>query len=341
MRPQKSRIKAAIIAIMVFAILLLHYVTLPDKAFQHAVYRTLFYLPLILGGLWFGLRGSLIVCGFVFILFGPFAIMHWKGLSIADFDRILEGIIFVSSAIVLGFVVERQRNEHKRRVEAERLAAVGKAVSELAHDMKTPLLAIGGFAGQVARMIDDDHPGRKKLNIVILETRRLESMVKEMLEFGRPLELALSQADLNEIILDCMELSKPVAKDEGVALESRLAPSLPELPLDIDKIKQVLLNLITNAVYASPAGERVVISTTRKKNTVIMDVTDWGCGIREEDVKKVFQPFFTTKKDGTGLGLAIVEKIVEGHEGEITLRANPDKGVTFSMVLPVKGGKGG
>ncbi len=339
MRHKENEIKAAIIAVMIIGILWLHYFTLPEMAYHHAVHRTLFYLPLILGGLWFGLRGALIVCGTVIVLFAPYAVIHWQGLSITDFDIVLEGILFVASAIVLGLVVEKQRNELKRRVEAERLAAVGKAVSEVAHDMKTPLMAIGGFASQVARMMEDDHPGRKKLNIVIRETERLESMIREMLEFGRPLELALSLADLNEIVLDCVELSKPVAKQAGVKLEARLAPSPPQMPLDAARIKQVLLNLITNAVQASPEGERVLISTVRRRNAVVVEVADCGCGIKKENWGDVFRPFFTTKKDGTGLGLAIVKKIVEAHKGEVTFRPNPDKGVTFNLSFPVRGGK--
>jgi two-component system sensor histidine kinase HydH len=334
MRYKGTGIKAAIIAIMVIAILWLHYITLPEKAYHHAVHRTLFYLPLILGGLWFGLRGALMVCGTVIILFAPYAIIHWEGLSITDFDILLEGILFAASAIVLGLVVERERSAHKGRLEAERLAAVGKAVSEVAHDMKTPLMAIGGFANQVARMLDDDHPGRKKLNIVILETKRLESMVKEMLEFGRPLELALTQVDLNEIILGCAELSKPVAKEAGVELESHLDSSLPPILLDASKMKQVILNLMTNAIQASPAGEKITVRTTHGNHGVLLAVCDCGCGIEEKDREAVFQPFFSRKTGGTGLGLPIVKKIVEAHGGDVSFHPNPKKGVTFTVLFP-------
>jgi two-component system sensor histidine kinase HydH len=328
------QMRAAIIAIMIVAILWLHYFTLPERGYQHAVHRTLFYLPLILGGLWFGLRGALLVCGTVLVLFAPYAIIHWKGLFLQEFDLLLEGILFVTSAIVLGLVVERERKERKKRVEAERLAAVGKAVSEVAHDMKTPLMAIGGFASQVAGMIADDHPGQKKLKIVMLETKRLESMVREMLQFGRPLDLALSQASLSDIIQECMEVSNPIAKARGVELEAHFASASSEMRLDTAKMKQVFLNLITNAVQASPAGERIIISTARQKKAVIVEVSDCGCGIKEEDRGNIFRPFFTTKKDGTGLGLAIVQKVVEGHGGDVSFRPNPQNGVTFTVRLP-------
>ena len=160
MQYNEKRIKAGIIAFMVAAILCLHYFTLPQEAYLHAVYRTLFYLPLILGGLWFGMRGSLLVCGTVLVLFLPYVLMHWKGFTPGNFDELLEGILFVVAAIILGLLVDRQRQAQMARAGAERLAAVGKAVSEIAHDMKAPLMAIGGFSSQVARTLEAGDPSQ-------------------------------------------------------------------------------------------------------------------------------------------------------------------------------------
>jgi two-component system sensor histidine kinase HydH len=334
MRYKEPGTKAAIIALMIAAILALHYLTLPERAYHHAVYRTLFYLPLILASLWFGLAGALSVCGVVLVTFSPYLATHWKGFSVANFDTILEGLLFIASTAILGLLVERERKADKARLEAERLACIGRAVSEVAHDMKTPLMAIGGFTSQVARTLEGDDPNRKKLGIVIQESTRLESMVKEMLDFGRPLELRFSEAILNEIVLDCMEVSKPVAKEVGVELESYFDFSLPVMFFDASKIKQVILNLVTNAIQASPAGEKITVRTTHGNRGVILSVSDCGCGIEEKDHEVVFQPFFSTKKGGTGLGLPIVKKIVEAHGGYVSFYANPGKGVTFTVLLP-------
>lgn len=337
MRYKMNYTKIGIIVLLTAAILCLHYFTLPRKAYLHAVYRIFFYLPLILGGLWFGMKGALAVGGSVLVLFLPYAMMHWQGLTLGDFDELLEGILFIVSAIILGLLVERQRQEQDARLEAERLAAVGGAVSEIAHDFKTPLAAIGGFAGQVARALEADDPRQKKLAIIIQETRRLESMVREMLDYGRTMELQSSLKNLNEIVLDSVETLRPLASKSGVKLEILLEPSLPEIHLDTARMKQVLLNLISNAIQASPPGEHVLITTAAGKYSLSINVADGGEGIKEEHRESLFRPFFTTKKEGTGLGLPIVKKIVEAHGGDVSFRPNPPKGATFVVSLPLRG----
>lgn len=340
MAHQLERIKTAIIVLMIGAILFMHYFTSPERAYYHAAHRMLFFLPLILGGFWFGMRGALYVCGAVLITFSPYVLLHWNRFSIGKFDTTLEGLLFVVSAAVIGLLVEREKKADKARLEAERLASIGRAVSEVAHDMKTPLMAIGGFTSQVANTLDGDHPNRKKLGIVIQETMRLESMVKEMLDFGRPLELRFAEANLNEIARDCVEVTQTVAKERGVELETHFDVSIPGRPLDVARTKQVILNLVTNAIQASPAGGKIRLTTTHGNKGVFLSVTDCGCGIEEKDREAVFQPFFSKKEGGTGLGLPIVKKIVEAHEGDVFFRPNPEKGVTFTVRFPNLGVRG-
>ena len=127
---------------MIVIIAYLHYFTFPDLRNQHAVYWMLFYIPLVLGSFWFGLRGAAFVSGFVSALYSPYVIKHWQGLSVEDFDRLLEGALYIGIALILGFLVDKERKKHRALIQAENLAAVGKAASEIAHDIKTPLLAI-------------------------------------------------------------------------------------------------------------------------------------------------------------------------------------------------------
>ena len=119
-------------------------------------------------------------------------------------------------------------------------------------------------------------------------------------------------------------------------LKADLDVSLPSLGLDAPRVKQVLLNLIANAIQASPSGERVLVKTRVRSNVVVLEVSDRGSGIREEDQEIVFSPFFSTKRGGTGLGLAIVKKIVETHGGKVSFRSNPEMGVTFVVRLPLR-----
>ncbi len=337
MNPQKNRLKVLAIAFMIGGILFLHYFTFHGLKFHHAVYRMLFYLPLVLGSLWFGLKGALYVSTSVSILFLPYAIIHWQGFSLEDFSRLLEGALYIAIGLVLGFLVEKERKKHMALLRAEGLAAVGKAVSEIAHDMKTPLMAIGGFANLISRKLDSDDPSRKKVDIIIQETSRLESMVRDMLDFGRPLELQLTKANLNELTRESLQVVQPMAREAGVELKADLEPSLPLILVDIPKVKQVLLNLVANAVQASPAGEHILVKTHVNKNKVVFEVIDCGCGIEEGVRESIFHPFFSTKKEGTGLGLAIVRKIVEAHGGVVSCDPNTEKGVTFTVGLPISG----
>lgn len=335
MKTRKNRLKAVAIAFMIGGILFLHYFTFHGMKFHHAVYRMLFYLPLVLGSLWFGLKGALYVSVSVSILFLPYAMIHWQGFSLEDFSRLLEGALYLAIGVILGFLVEKERKRHRALLHAESLAAVGKAVSEIAHDMKTPLMAIGGFASLVSRKLHTDDPSQKKLDVIIHETSRLESMVKEMLDFGRPLELELTKANLNEVVQEAIQVAHPMARKAGVRLEADLEPSLPSLLIDIPKIKQVLLNLVANAVQVSAAGEQVLVKTNQIGNNVFLEVIDCGCGIEQDVAESIFIPFFSTRKEGTGLGLAIVRKIVEAHGGKVSFDGNREKGTAFIVRLPI------
>ncbi len=334
-------LKLVVLAVLIGGILALHYLTLHEKALHHAVYRMLFYLPLVLGSFWFGLRGAAGVSAAVALFYLPFVYQQWRGID-RDFSILLEGALYVFIALVLGHLSEKERREQAARVEAERLAGIGRAVAEIAHDMKSPLMAIGGFVTQVSRKLPSDDPGRKKLDLVVRETSRLESMVREMLDFGRPLELRKSAEDLNRLVEDCVEACRPIADKQGVEIRTELGPDLPPLALDRNRFNQVVMNLITNAVQASASGETVLARTRREGDEAVLDLRDHGRGIREEDRDKVFEPFVSTKKGGTGLGLPIVKKIVEAHGGRVLWRANPEGGVTFSVRQPAnKGTMGG
>jgi len=331
---RERQLKIAMIISLVLGIVSLHYLTVHEKMLHHAVYRMLFYLPLVLSSFWFRLKGAVIVSMTVCLLYIPYMIVQWHGAA-QDLNKILESILFVFIAFVLGYLAQKERARHEELMLNESLAAMGRALSEVAHDMKTPLIAIGGFAQQVYNRLESNDADRRKLHIVIQETQRLEMMVKGMLDFGRPIELKRSKTDLNVLIHEALEVANVMARQSRVALKTDLDPFLPPLFLESAWIRQALLNLITNAIQASPAEGEVRISTRHANGKSILEIMDHGCGIPEEDAKKVFQPFVSKKKGGTGLGLAITKKIVEAHGGEIFLGLNKEKGVTFSILLPV------
>ncbi len=230
--------------------------------------------------------------------------------------------------------IERERAEKALR-NSESLAAMGRALSSVAHEIKTPLLAIGGFAKMVRRNLPQGSKDRERLDIVLQETGRLEKMVKDMLDFSRPLELQKSLEDACRMVKETLSIVNSVAEAKDVSLEANLRQCDNPVPMDGWRIKQVLINLIMNAIQASPKGEIVMVNLHRQKREIIFDVVDCGSGISPDQRSEIFSPFFTTKKEGTGLGLSIVKKIVEAHKGRIEVLDNPGAGVTFRVVLPI------
>ncbi|MFP5213622.1 MAG: PAS domain S-box protein [Acidobacteriota bacterium] len=231
--------------------------------------------------------------------------------------------------------IQRGKAEEALR-ESERLAAMGRALSSVAHDMKTPLIAIGGFTRMVQRRLDPNSGDFEKLEIVVKETCRLESMVKDMLDFSRPLDLDRTEEDTNRLVQECMELAGQLAQEKRVNLGCRLSEDLPPARIDGMRMKQVVLNLIVNAVQASPEGETVTVRTGHARGYLLIDIIDRGEGIPPNRREEIFHPFVTTKREGTGLGLPIVKKIVEAHMGRVHILDNPDKkGVTLRVSLPL------
>jgi two-component system sensor histidine kinase HydH len=328
--------RVVLVTTLITAVLCLNYFTLYGGGYQHAFYRMLFYLPLFLGSFWFGIKGALYITISVMVLYVPYVMDHWHGFSLEDFHEILEGVLFLVIALTLGVLVKWDRKRQKAVLETTSLAAIGRAVFEVAHDMKTPLMAIGGFATQVSRELGQDDPKQKKLNVVIQETARLEAMIREMLDFGRPLEMRIKEANLNDLVRESIGVVRPITENTGVELKTDLEGSLPLLLVDAQKVKQVLLNLLTNALEVSPGGSSIIVKTVKDHDWVKLLVIDSGLGIDEKDGKNIFKPFFTKKGRGTGLGLPIVKKIVEAHEGDVCFDPNVEKGVTFTVRFPVR-----
>ncbi len=229
-------------------------------------------------------------------------------------------------------LVERERSM-KALKDAENLAAIGRALSSVAHDMKTPLVAIGGFTKQVQRHLGPQDPYRVKTEIILKETERLEKMVEDMLDFSKPVELRKSFEQIGPLLAESVEVTKPLADAKDIELSLEAIDPVVGLQLDPMRIKRVLINLLTNAIEASPEGQPVRIVHRRLGKDLVVDVSDNGPGIPCEIRKDIFLPFFTTRKGGTGLGLPIVKKLIEAHKGGVEILNTPC-GTTFRLRLP-------
>lgn len=329
---------------LVAVLTLFHYLSplvAGGKYHLELVVQRLFLLPIVLGCLWFGTAGGLVSCTAVIVAVAPVLVSNWAwpGLSSTDVNITMQVVVYFVIAVVLGKVVDMQKREHSRAKQAENLATIGKSLSAVAHEMKTPLTAIGGFANLVRGHLDDSNPDRAKLDIVISETARLEKLVKDMLDFSRPLEIKRTEVDIGQLVDECIAIVEESAGKNNVRLHKIPCASPLLVFVDPMRIRQVLINLLVNAAQASPAGETVIVRCYLKGKNLLLDVADCGCGIPLENRREIFLPFFTTKKEGTGLGLAIVKKIVDAHGGHIRIISAPGTGITFRVILPQPTGR--
>jgi two-component system, NtrC family, sensor histidine kinase HydH len=327
--------KISLVLGVILTINLLHYLTQRQERYYHLFYRELYFLPLILAGIWFGLRGAILSSLFISLFYLPMVFNEWNAFSINDFDRILEIILLNIIAVILGLFSDREKKVLKNLQEAETLAALGSAVSGIVHDMKTPLVAIGAYARSVKKKLKEEDPNYEKLDIIVKETQRLDDLTKDILVYAGPVSLNRSLQDLNNLVRDCCPITEELADQRNVKIETRLSRALPHLNLDKTAIERVLLNLIVNAIQASPEGGLVTVKTDREGREAFISIADEGPGIPHKIREEIFSPFFTTKKEGTGLGLSIASKIVKAHDGGITVTDNDDKGTIFKVSLPI------
>jgi two-component system sensor histidine kinase HydH len=265
----------------------------------------------------------------------PFTFIYWKEFTTGDFNNVMEMVLYNVVAVVLGTLRDREQVHQRRLRETERLTAMGKAVSALAHDMRTPLIAIAGLSRLVRKQLGEYDLSGEKLKLIMEEAQRLDNMVKEILDFSRPLELHASEQNVEDMLGQCLEITREVAERNQVNVRMKSSLDSLRVSLDAARMKEALINLLTNAIDASPEGETVTLSSYRKGAELFIDVSDRGCGIAFDKRGKIFSPFFTTKNEGTGLGLPITKKIVEAHQGRLEVFDNADRGVTFRVMIPI------
>ncbi len=237
--------------------------------------------------------------------------------------------------------VERKTREllesQERLVHSERFAAVGEAAAFVSHEIKNPLTVIGGLARQVERRLPEDPAVLEKLQIIQGEVKRLETFLGDLRDFTRPVQPAKQEIDLNPVIREVETLMAEAAKEKGIHLLDKLDPQLPHIMADPNQLKQVLVNLIKNALEASETQGEIILSSGLKDGQVWFSVHDTGKGMPAEVLEKIFHPFFTTKDKGTGLGLAVIHKIITDHHGTVSVESAAGQGSTFTLKLPPKG----
>ncbi len=239
----------------------------------------------------------------------------------------------------LGRTLKRQRQEQERLRDelrrSEHLAALGRLLAGVAHEVRNPLAGIRSTV-QLWQRLSDRARTPESMDAVVGAVDRLDGLVARLLHFSRADAAEREPVDLNRLAAESLALIEAQAASQNVTLERDLAPGLPPVAGAANALRQVALNLLTNALQAMPKGGRLHCSTRLRPSggAVEVRVADTGHGIAEADRPRLFEPFFTTRPEGTGLGLALCREIVLGHGGKIELESSGPEGSVFLVVLP-------
>jgi signal transduction histidine kinase len=353
--PAQSRFAVTLIAGLLLLLAFLNYIVPASNLSAHNVLHHLNFLPLMIAGMLFGWRGAAIaaLCGGA--INAPLIAVHWMEWPMDAKDQIVELSIFTAAGLIAGYLsdserahrnsLEKTRHELEevylelsenvaRMKQAERLSATGRLAANLAHEIRNPLASISGAAGILRRGAAPKEYQEESLDIIQKESQRLNKLLTGFLNFAKPRLPRLQSTDLDALLSSVASLASHAAEASHISLRHAPLAACPEIECDPEQLRQVLLNLVLNAIEASPADAPIELRTVDEKKRIAIEVEDSGSGIPPEVADKIFEPFFTTKPKGTGLGLAISSMIIAQHGGELTFRRNPHGGTIFRVELP-------
>ncbi len=261
--------------------------------------------------------------------FGVFAII----MVTIFFTMLL--IVRKAEGIIKSRAIEQQKLVEQLNL-AERLAALGEMVAGVSHEIKNPLGIIQSTSELLNNMPDASEAQKRLSGVITEESIRLNRIVTEFLDFARPHKLNVREFDLKEIINKNIEFLKPEIEKKNISIETNLDGRSFMIEADQDLLHRVFMNLIINAIQSISGSGKININIGDEKGSYIITIRDTGSGISEENIIKIFNPFFTTKEKGSGLGLPIVRKIIEGHGGTIDIESREGAGTSVMLRLSRK-----
>jgi signal transduction histidine kinase len=346
---------AAAIAAATVAIACLHAAAPESPAPWRYLLQHLLYLPIVYAGLrhgWPGGLGTALLASLC--LLSPVETVLGRAPDTSP-TRYWGLPIFCSVGVLSGLLAERERKQKRaseetaqrlskvyeelqenfeRMKQAERLSALGQLSAGLAHEIRNPLASIAGAVGILRRGHSSAEKTAECLEIIHKECQRLSRLLTSFLDFARPRSPNFLNIGMESVFDSVLGLAEHAVNGAAISLRKQ-GPSDLRFDCDPEQLKQVLLNLVINAIQAMPEGGEVVIASRAEGEKAIIEVRDQGCGVGEEAMRHLYDPFFTTKENGTGLGLPVAHQIVAHLGGVLAARNNPDRGMTFSVELPL------
>ena len=269
-----------------------------------------------------------------------------RPLSQREFDaaggkRVQVSLDFVQEKNTqIGALLIMRDPESVRRIGDEiemsrRLSASGRLTRGVAHEVKNPINAIVLHLQLLRNKLAEQEPDtRRHMDIIDSEIRRLDRVVQTLVDFTRPRDLHLEEVDLRRLMEDVAQLAAPDAEQHGVTIERHMTEDRLPIKVDVDLMKQAILNVVLNGVQAMPQGGSLNISARRENNAVVAEVRDHGGGIPQDLHDKIFELYFTTKKDGSGIGLAQTYQVLQWHYGSVDFESAEESGTVFRFHIP-------
>ncbi|HTY23632.1 MAG TPA: ATP-binding protein [Desulfomonilaceae bacterium] len=235
-----------------------------------------------------------------------------------------------------GIGICRDITERMRDREAERMAHIGQLTASLAHEIRNPLSSAKMSIKDLLRNLSVSGNDKRRLEILANEVARVDRLVTEMLDFAKPIRFEFKPTEIWPLIDSCLEALDAKIREKKVNIRKSRVRGIPRIPLDREKMEQVILNVLLNSIEAVPEGGRITISVTNAKVNMRVKISDNGTGINSEDLPYIFDPFFSTKRKGIGLGLANAKKVVEAHGGSVDAWPLVSGGTRVTIALPFK-----
>ena len=319
------------IAVSIPLISYLHYSTNTDFHELHNVFAELYYIPILVGALIFGLKGAMLTYLFISVLYIPHLFLNWSDSFSFAANKLSHALISVAVAIIAGFLIDREKKRREQLEKEHYLASLGRASAAIVHDLKNPLISILGFTRRIREGKGDTETA---LEAISDSTENMQMIMRDVLDFAKPVRVDLSEKDIGAIVRSACESCRAEAEEKEVDINIDIPDSPIVIAADEVKILRALVNLIHNAIEASPISSVVSVSVESAKELIMVKISDSGSGMDKGTLENIFIPFYTKKSSGTGLGMAVAKKIIEGHKGEIHIDSKLQIGTEVIIELP-------
>ena len=334
--------KKTLIFLFILIITVFHYGTSAPNPLLHGIFRRLYYLPILLAAVNYGLRGSITTSLIVSIVYIPHIMEKWGRIPLQMFEAVFEILLYNMVGYITGLLVNRQRKEQtekerllNRLQNAEKKSVIVEMASVITHELKTPLASISGAVEIIEKEVPITKNKKKIIDILNNELTRINSLINKTFTLFKTKRINRINVDLYPYIRELQTIYSLLPAPDRAGIKFILKTEIKKLLLDPDMFKEVFINLFNNAIQAIKNKGKIEVGIFNDNNYLYFSIKDNGKGIKSSEIKKIFNPFYSTKQKGLGLGLAIVKRIVELHNGRIECISRINKGTKFVIKLPL------